>query len=465
MSAALPTPEILDSQHPELIALGWKLLQPHRFADNDAEHIQCLLEHANFPQGAHVLDIGCGVGECARMMKEQRPDLTFTLLNFSAEQLKDCPDDMVKLLASAHSLPFDDEHFDAVMFNAALGNMDAMVALAEASRVLKPGGVLFLNEVARVEGDNAEMERLLQFRAYNITELMAFAHSMGLHDGCMQLPRIARHFLSEMLGDNYEAAFAGTTPFLLRLVKAPTTPLAAKFGFLFDKHERIALQFSGGKDSLAVLFALRPWWDRLCVYWTNPGDPFPETQELMAEICAAVPNFVEIAGRQKEIIEADGWPSDVVPVLHTTDGQFVFGEQPFKVQGRLDCCWRSLMLPMHERMVADGVTCIIRGKRSEEKDKTVTRTGSVLLGIETIYPVWDWSAQDVLDYLADEGVPLPESYEQASHSLDCMSCTAWQGEGLGAYLEAKHPEQFTEYRRRLILIKQAVNEQLSQFEV
>lgn len=237
------------------------------------------------------------------------------------------------------------------------------------------------------------------------------------------------------------------------------------FAELFRRHDRVALHFSGGKDSLAVLHLLRPWWNKLTVYWLNPGDPFPEMLELMASVKRLVPNFVEVAGRQRETIAAGGWPSDVVPIKFTPAGQFVFGEQPFKVQGRLDCCWNSLMLPMHERMKADGVTCIIRGKRAEEGDKTPSRSGEIHDGIELVYPLLDWTEADVLDFLKTRGVSLPPSYAHASHSLDCLSCTAWWGEGLSRYLAAKHPEQHREYVRRIGLIKRAIAEQMADCEV
>jgi phosphoadenosine phosphosulfate reductase len=363
-------------------------------------------------------------------------------------------------------LPFSDSTFDAVMFHAALGNMDAMVALAEASRVLKPGGVLFLNELCRVAGDNAEMERLLSFRAYPTDQLRAFAMAIGFERFDEVLPVDEREYLREQMdADDYRRAFAGVVPVLWRAVKGPETPMAARFGAIFARHERIALQVSGGKDSLAVLEGLRPWWDRLCVYWLNPGDPFPETVALMAEIRAVVPHFVEVVGRQAAVIAADGWPSDVVPQHHTSDGNFVFGETPFKVQTRLNCCIRALMLPMHERMVSDGVTCVIRGKRAEEKDRTGTRTGSIAEGIEFIYPVWDWSDGDVRRYLDRAGIALPATYKYAGHSLDCMSCTAWWGEGLSRFLEAKYPDRHREYVRRITLIKQAVATQMADCEV
>lgn len=230
---------------------------------------------------------------------------------------------------------------------------------------------------------------------------------------------------------------------------------------LFARHRRVALQLSGGQDSIALLHLMMPWKDLFCVYWLNPGNPLPETTAMMNEIRTMVPHFKEVAGRQPEVIALDGWPSDVVPIRWTRAGQFSGGKQPFTVQGRLDCCWRSLMLPLHEAMIADDITCIIRGKRSDEGDKSPSRDGDVIDGIEFIYPLWDWSAADVQSYLEEAGIPRPKSYQYASHSLDCMDCTAWWGEGMDRFLEAEYPDQYAEYGRRIDLIKSAVAEEMS----
>lgn len=233
----------------------------------------------------------------------------------------------------------------------------------------------------------------------------------------------------------------------------------------FDRHQKIALQFSGGKDSLAILHLLKPYWDRVTVYWTNPGNPFPETTDLMSRVRAMVPHFKEVRGLQPEIIALDGWPSDVVPVPHTSDGHYTLGEKPFRIQGRLNCCIRSLMIPMHQAMLDDGVTCIVRGRREDEADKSPARPGAIIDGIEFVFPLWDWSAEDVLAYLESVGEPIPAFYKHGKASFDCMDCTAWWGEGLSHYLRAEHPIQFKEYERRIGLIKQAIADQLGQCEV
>ena len=467
MRALLPSPDPLDALHDTLRERGLDILQPFRFGATDEKHIAVLLEAAQFPSGACVLDVGCGIGACAQAMHEQRPDLVFTLLNFSEAQLADCPDGFEKIKADAHALPFDDNSFDAVMFNAALGNMDAQVALAEATRVLKPGGVLFLNELQKEPGICNKLEQFLHFRPVDPYDLAVFCPGIGLLQSEVAEVETVREYLREKWVESvpYEDVFAGVRPGVWRFKKVGKTTPAARAGRFFHRHGKVALQVSGGKDSLATLFLMLPWWERLDVFWLNPGDPVPETIDYMAFVREVVPSFREIAGRQPEIIAADGWPSDVVPTLYTTMGQAVFGPKPFKVQDRLSCCFRSLMVPLHEVMMAEGYTLIIRGKRKDEKDKTETRTGSVVDGVEFLYPVWDWTEEEVFQYLTDNEIPLPGYYEHAGHSLDCLSCTAWWGEGLGAYLEAKHPEQHTEYVRRIHLIKQAVSEQMADCEV
>lgn len=466
MDSAVASPEPIDAIHRAAHSRGWRLLQPFRFADSDDDHIRYLLNIAAFPDGAHVLDVGGGVGECSRLMQAQRPDLRFTVLNFSKEQLADCPDSLDRILADAHALPFDTESFDAVMFNAALGNMDVKVALAEACRVLKVGGTLFLNELELQRGDTAALEAFACFRAYDFKALTGFAEAMGAEVVAVNRPRAVRQYLREECGDSasYDTAFDGIAPILCRFTKTATT-YESTLGQLFGRRSRVAFQFSGGKDSLATLALLMPWIDRLCVYWLNPGNPFPETLELMEQVKQFVPHFKEIAGRQKQVVAEFGWPSDVVPVRWTHEGQFVFGKKDFMVQGRLDCCFKSLMQPMHDAMVADGVDCIIRGKRAEERDKSPTRSGDVVGGIELVYPLWDWTEGEVLDLLDATGFQLPESYKTAGHSLDCMDCTAWWGEGLSRFLAAKYPDPHAEYVRRVTLIKAAVAEELTNCEV
>jgi len=152
----------------------------------------------------------------------------------------------------------------------------------------------------------------------------------------------------------------------------------------------------------------------------------------------------------------------VVVHSHTTDGNAMWGATPFKMQTREQCCFRALMIPAYQQMVADGVTCIIRGKRREELEKSGVEPGHISAeGVEIVFPIYDWTSEDVRVYLQEQGVELPKFYQYGDHSHDCMHCTAWWDNRHGEYLAAEHPETYKEWLRRITLIKQVVKDQMA----
>lgn len=231
---------------------------------------------------------------------------------------------------------------------------------------------------------------------------------------------------------------------------------------VLDRHEKIALQISGGKDSLALLHILKPWWDRLTVYWCNSGDPFPETEEQMRAICADVPHFVEIEGRQPQVIAELGIPSDLVPATSTPMGRASTGGG-IGIIDRYTCCLYSLFMPMHERMKADGITLIIRGQKNSDMQRAPLKSGAVDDGIEYLFPLENWDDAMVYRYLDEHGIALPRYYPILSASPDCMTCSAYWEEGRGAYLRAEHPGAYALYQERLGEIAAATAQPIADF--
>lgn len=215
------------------------------------------------------------------------------------------------------------------------------------------------------------------------------------------------------------------------------------------KHEKIAFQFSGGKDSTAALFMLQEYWNKITVYWTNPGDPARETVEVLATLRPHLPNFVEIQGNVKEWRETNGMPSDIVTWHgHWIGNAIGMGDQ--KVSNRFDCCQINLMQPMHDRMLADGVTLIIRGTKDSDMPDQPIESGDVIDGIEFLYPIQNWSDGMVMNFLKEEGAPVADYYEYGAKSApECMGCTAWWSDKKAAWLRAKHPEQYAAYMKFL----------------
>jgi 3'-phosphoadenosine 5'-phosphosulfate sulfotransferase (PAPS reductase)/FAD synthetase len=231
---------------------------------------------------------------------------------------------------------------------------------------------------------------------------------------------------------------------------------------LLARHERVALQFSGGKDSMAALFLLRPWLERITVYWLNTGDSFPETLSTIEATREQVdiPHFVEINSDARAWREQNGDPSDIVPTFSTPLARLMgFGE--LKVSDRFDCCWSNVMRPMYERMKADGVTLIIRGTKAVDMPNLPVRSGQTVEGVEFFLPLEAWTHDDVLAYLAKVGAPLHSCYEDGFHGVDCMHCTAWWNEGHFRFLKKNHPQTFKVVFDRVASIAGAVDKHLT----
>jgi phosphoadenosine phosphosulfate reductase len=231
---------------------------------------------------------------------------------------------------------------------------------------------------------------------------------------------------------------------------------------IIDQHERIALQLSGGRDSIACLYLMRPYWDRLTVYWCDTGAAYPETLQTVAKIREMVPNFAVIHGNQPVVIEKFGIPSDIVPVSATPIGIEVSGKGAL-IQDRYSCCFRSIMFPLQSRMIEDEITLIIRGQRNDDRLKSSVRSGENHDGIEYLFPIEDWDTSKVMSYLREQDAPIPRFYEMLNAAPDCMTCSAWWEEGAAKYQKRYHHSQFLENQSKLNRINQAVSEHIAAF--
>jgi 3'-phosphoadenosine 5'-phosphosulfate sulfotransferase (PAPS reductase)/FAD synthetase/Fe-S-cluster containining protein len=229
------------------------------------------------------------------------------------------------------------------------------------------------------------------------------------------------------------------------------------------RHDRIALQFSGGKDSIATLEVMRPWLDKLTVYWLNTGDAFPEVVEVVDKVRGLVDNFVEIDGKLSTVIENYGMPSDLVSYSSAEVAHNIGVGSTQLLQSRFECCNRSIMRPLHDRMEDDGITLIVRGQRNEETLKGPYRSGDVEGSLEFLYPIEDWTSQQVFDYIVEKGWEIPRYYaEGVPHSGDCLTCTAWVGDGRARYLRKYHPEAFRRYRSKFATVAGAVRKSMTE---
>ncbi|WP_239010645.1 phosphoadenosine phosphosulfate reductase domain-containing protein [Burkholderia pseudomallei] len=223
-------------------------------------------------------------------------------------------------------------------------------------------------------------------------------------------------------------------------------------------HQRPCLQFSGGKDSLACLYLLRPYWNRLTVMWSSRGDAYPEARELFESVRELVHDVVEVGGNEQWRAGAvNTWPADCVPDRATWFGRMVEPtDDDFRLVHRYDCCLAHFWQPMAAATAAGGFDLVIRGQRDSEAKRAPFSSGAMDSDGRTyLLPIQHWAKQDVFDYLQAQGVEIPRQYEYGMASLDCLHCTAYLDENGGKlrYLRDFHPETAVEYERRLRLIQ------------
>jgi 3'-phosphoadenosine 5'-phosphosulfate sulfotransferase (PAPS reductase)/FAD synthetase len=213
----------------------------------------------------------------------------------------------------------------------------------------------------------------------------------------------------------------------------------------------IALQFSGGKDSLALVHLLRPHWDRLTLYHVDTGDLLPEVREIVDSVEAMVPSFIRIERDSRGWMERFGLPSDLVPTNCTPAGVMI-GIGHRRIVDRFDCCASNIMAPMHERMVADGVKLVTRGTKRADFPRLPAPDGPTGMGYDLWQPLLEWSDADVFSYLREVGAPICRVYENGVQSPECATCPAWWSEGRASYLAKHHPDLNAAYQAKLKLV-------------
>jgi phosphoadenosine phosphosulfate reductase len=227
----------------------------------------------------------------------------------------------------------------------------------------------------------------------------------------------------------------------------------------FDRHQKIALQLSGGKDSLACFYLLREFWQRITVVWVNTGDAFPETQKQVREIGQLAGDYIEVQSNQPADINMFGPPSDLLPVWDTTFGRALDGNRHFRIQSPFECCSKNIWAPMAEAIKHGEFTGVIRGQRIEEGKKSPILSGHKEDGVEYFFPLEDWTEHEVFSFLLEQKVDLPDSYRFINTSLDCKNCTAFLADNVrkGEYMMRFHPVAWKKRKQTLQYIKTAVD--------
>lgn len=226
--------------------------------------------------------------------------------------------------------------------------------------------------------------------------------------------------------------------------------------------EKAALQFSGGKDSLALLHMAVPYMDRITVFFGDTGAVYPHVKQFVLDTCAelgvrpvVVSPFMPVA----EFTEQYGYPSDIVPTERAPEAAWMMPKGQTKIQSYVSCCGNMLWAPMQAAIKQSGLKIILRGTKACDPHVTVPH-GHKDEHFEYRSPLWGWTDQEVFMYL--EGKNVPDQYPQIADSMDCWLCTAHMtGEFARAkldYAKQKYPALWPEISRRVRAVREAVAE-------
>lgn len=124
-----------------------------------------LLEQAGIRPGHEVLDVGCGTGTLAVLVKRARPDARIVgldgdpeVLCLAAKKVRDAGVDVELVEGLAHRPPFPPASFDRVLSSLVFHHLtteDKTAAFSEIFGLLRPGGELHVADWGRAQ--NAAM--------------------------------------------------------------------------------------------------------------------------------------------------------------------------------------------------------------------------------------------------------------------------------------------------------------------
>ena len=193
--AKMTDPQYLAKQYQDASNLDARVRLHQRFSVNKYGWHPWVFDHFDLPPRCRILELGCGPGYLWLDNLDRIPaGWEITLSDFSAGMLEQTRQHLKSRrqfeykVIDAQSIPFENEHFDAVIANHMLYHVpDRPAALAEIRHVLKPAGIFYASTV----GDRhlIEIGDLIRKFDAELTSWGRVADSFILENGMAQLSR------------------------------------------------------------------------------------------------------------------------------------------------------------------------------------------------------------------------------------------------------------------------------------
>lgn len=231
------------------------------------------LSETPFPQGARVLEIGCGTGAIARRLARLDSVASVEALDVSASLIslaQGLSGDDINLHfthGNAHKLPWGSGEFDVVVLHSTLSHIENPGhALQESNRVLKEGGILVLFEADfsafhLSNGPNDPLELLSSTTAAEATLdpwlVRKLPHYLAAAGFSIEKDKPFTYRVTEASEHLLQWIDRGVDSLLEKNLAGPVLASALKG----EVRRRIALGFFHGQLPYLWILAKKPWID------------------------------------------------------------------------------------------------------------------------------------------------------------------------------------------------------------
>lgn len=233
----------------------------------------------------------------------------------------------------------------------------------------------------------------------------------------------------------------------------------------------LVIQFSGGKDSLAVLHLLKEATSEVEVevHYGNTGAQLPEMTDFVRRTCKALKyRLLEVKPKEdiNQFQKFNGLPADVVPSWNMQLVSWTEKKTQL-IQPTHYCCLQMLWFPLAEAAIDSGAKHIVRGSKLSDSQISVPPNTVDENGIRYHYPVWGWDDNQVLEFLKSIDAELPPYVDKISQGPDCWFCTGYTNhEGAKQqyqYIKDNYPDLWPELQKRIATVKTELDKELRRY--